>query len=168
MLYHHPSPRPSWFASAVPAPVDSTESILSGTESLLTLRRREMDSNSSSLSGSVPLQAGGAVRGNHMVRPRGVSPWRDQWFESTSLQRGICELSVPPATSRARWDRPARRSTFDLFGIVKRIVDAKAQRKHALSAADETVWLREWGRAMSWQPSKQPGTSGVGPAIGYS
>jgi len=127
-----------------------------------------MDSNSSSLSGSVPLQAGGAVRGNHMVRPRGVSPWRDQWFESISLQRGICELSVPPATSRARWDRPARRRTFDLFGIVKRIVDAKAQRKHALSAADETVWLREWGRAMSWQPSKQPGTSGVGPAIGYS
>jgi hypothetical protein len=28
------------------------------------------DSNSSSLSGSVPLQAGGAVRGNHMARPR--------------------------------------------------------------------------------------------------
>jgi hypothetical protein len=39
---------------------------------------RGMDSNSSSLSGSAPLRAGGAVRGNHMARPRGVSPWRDQ------------------------------------------------------------------------------------------
>src|SRR6516162_3095099 len=39
---------------------------------------REMASNSSSLSGSAPLRAGGAVRGNHMARPRGVSPWRDQ------------------------------------------------------------------------------------------
>ena len=29
-------------------------------------------------SGSAPLRAGGAVRGNHMARPRGVSPWRDQ------------------------------------------------------------------------------------------
>ena len=31
-----------------------------------------------SLPGSVPLRAGGAVRGNHMARPRRVSPWRDQ------------------------------------------------------------------------------------------
>jgi len=43
-----------------------------------THRWRKPDSNFSSLSGSVPLRAGGDVRGNHMARPRGVSPWRDQ------------------------------------------------------------------------------------------
>jgi hypothetical protein len=43
-----------------------------------TLRWRKPDSNFSSLSGSVPLRAGGAVLGNHMARPRGVSPSRDQ------------------------------------------------------------------------------------------
>jgi hypothetical protein len=35
-------------------------------------------SNFSSSSGSVPLRAGGAVRGNHMARSNGDSPWRDQ------------------------------------------------------------------------------------------
>ena len=41
--------------------------VLRGTESLLTHRWREPDSNLSSLSGSVPLRAGGALRGNHMA-----------------------------------------------------------------------------------------------------
>jgi hypothetical protein len=49
----------------------------------------QADSRFSSLSGSVPLRAGQPVRGNHMARPRGVSPWRDQWFESISLQRRV-------------------------------------------------------------------------------
>jgi hypothetical protein len=40
--------------------------------------RKKPDSDFSSLSGSVPLRAGGAVRGNHMARPRGVSPWRNR------------------------------------------------------------------------------------------
>ena len=63
-----------------------------GTESLQTPCWRKPDSNSSSLSGSVPLRAGGAVPGNHMPRPRRVTPSRDQWFESIPLQRGvICE-----------------------------------------------------------------------------
>ena len=49
----------------------------------------------SSLSGSVPLRAGQPVRGNHMARPRGVSPWRDRWFESISLQERVSsELSA--------------------------------------------------------------------------
>src|SRR5262249_28479157 len=55
----------------------------------LALRWRNLDSNFSSLSGSVPLRAGGAVRGNHMVYPRTISPWRNEWFESISLQQRV-------------------------------------------------------------------------------
>ena len=40
--------------------------------------RRKPNSNFSSLSGSVLLRAGGAVRGNHMAGPSGVSRWRDR------------------------------------------------------------------------------------------
>jgi hypothetical protein len=55
--------------------------------------------------GSVPLRAGGAVRGNHMARPRGVS-WRDRWFESGSLQQRrqtSPERSSSTASCRRCW-----------------------------------------------------------------
>jgi hypothetical protein len=57
--------------------------------SFLTRRWRKPDLNFSSLSGSVPPRAGGVVPGNHVARPRRVSPSRDQWFESISLQRRV-------------------------------------------------------------------------------
>ena len=76
---------------------------------------RKPDSNFSSLSGSVPLPAGGVVRENHMARPRGVSPWRNRRFESSSLQQRVNKLSVPQyrrLLNKQRWLRaPATTST---------------------------------------------------------
>src|SRR6516164_11781160 len=49
---------------------------------------------------TVPLRGGGAVRGNQMVGPRRVSPCRDRWFESISLQRRVHQTL--PATLQTR------------------------------------------------------------------
>ena len=114
--------------------------------SSLTLRWREMDSNYWSRHGETPPGAPCGFRARLHQLGKALIP------------RGTKSSNPSPSSGESANFRFRRRLRglggidrlaavpLDLFGIVKRIVDAKAQRKHAVSAADEAVWLREWGR----------------------
>ena len=77
------------------------------TDDSRTHRRRKPDSNSRSLwrGKMVPAVEGAGGRSKW---PRKTYPLaRDQWFESVSLQRGVCQLSVPCGASNFRFGSPA-------------------------------------------------------------
>ena len=79
----------------------------SGTESSLTLRWREVDSNYWSRHGETPLMR--AIWFPRTARPArsGIDSERDEKFESVFLQRRVNELLVPLDNCRARFAGPA-------------------------------------------------------------